>query len=83
MKKEPVTMKCYVLGDAIGATCETTGVRESADDSITEEELENEKDKEQSPTMIEAVDQIKNELFCREICDKVIKPAIVPETPWW
>ena len=49
-------MKCYTLGDAIGATCETTGVRESADDSITKEELENEKDKEQGPMMIEAAD---------------------------
>ena len=39
MKKELVAMKCYVLGDAIGAMCETTRVRESADDSITEEEL--------------------------------------------
>ena len=72
-------MKCYVLGDAIGATCETTGARESSDDTITEEELENEKDKEQSPMMIEAADRIKNELFCREICDRVIKPTIVQE----
>ena len=75
-----VMMKCYVLGDTIGATCETTGVHESADDSITEEELQNEKDKEQSPTMIEAADRIKNELFHREICDKAIKPAVVQET---
>ena len=74
-------MKCYVFGDAIGVMCETTGARESADDNITEEELENEKDKEQSPTMIEAADRIKNELFHCEICNKVIKPAIVQETP--
>ena len=49
-------MKRYVLGDTIGAMCETTGAHESADNSITEEELENEKDKEHSPTMIEAAD---------------------------
>ena len=75
MKKEPVTMKCYVLGDAMGATCETTRARESVDDSITEEELENEKDKEQSPTMMETADRIKNELLHCEICDSVIKPG--------
>ena len=33
--------------------------------------------------MIEAADRIKNELLHHEICDKVIKPVIVQETPWW
>ena len=51
-----ITKKCYILGDAIGAMCETTGACESPE-SITEEELENEKDKEKSPTMIEAADR--------------------------
>ena len=60
-----------LLDDAVGDICKPTlptRVHVSLDDSIAKEEPE----KEHSLTIIESVDQLKNELLHHIICDKVV-----------
>ena len=65
-----------LLDDVVGDTCKTTlptrVLHVALHDSIAKDDPEKEKSQEQSPTVIELADQIKNELFYLKFFDNIV-----------